>query len=162
MARRLGTGGLLDINVVFDEFLSFQLDRFDGILQANKHSFLAEIYRRVNGRMESLRGGLISDELLQKRTAALWSGLRRVYFHQVELESEAPPLESRKRFRVPDDLNAPVPRAPPHDDSDDPPSGPFLTSGPRSVQPDDAFDSSRAGGLSNGEDVDVEEIEWKQ
>jgi hypothetical protein len=112
--------------------------------------------------MESLSGGLVSDELLQMRTAALWSGLRRVYFHQVELDSDAPPLESRKRFRVPDDLNAPAPRAQPHDDSDDPPSGTFPTSGARPVQPDDAFDSPRAGGLSNGEDVDVEEIEWKQ
>jgi hypothetical protein len=159
LARRLGTGGLLDINVVFDEFMFLQLGRFDETLQANKHLFLAEIYRRVNGRMESLGGGLVSDELLQQRTAALWSGLRRVYFHQVEPEpdvdsQESSPLLPRKRPRVPDDLNTSEPRHPPPDDSDDPPSELFLTSNTQPVQPDDDFDSPRTGGSSNGEDIE--------
>ncbi len=164
LARRLGTGGILDINVVFDEFMSLQLYKFDEVLQANKHLFLAEIYRRVNGSMDSLSDGLVSDELLQRRTAALWAGLRRVYFHEVEQEPEAALSDdsflSRKRSRVPDDLNTPVPRIQLQpDDPDDSPAGPSLISVPLPYQPADDFDSPRTDCLSNGEDIDDGDID---
>jgi hypothetical protein len=36
LARRLGRGGIMDVNVVFDEFLALQLHQFDLVLRENK------------------------------------------------------------------------------------------------------------------------------
>jgi hypothetical protein len=78
LSHRLDRGGISDINVVFDEFLAQQLRHFDLVLNDNKRLFLDEIYRRVHGEILPLVP--VSDELRQQRTAALWAGLRRVYF----------------------------------------------------------------------------------
>jgi hypothetical protein len=80
---RLGLGGILNANVVFDEFLDFQLNQFDLVLNENKRSFVDEIYRRVNEEVDSPI--VVTDELRQQRTVALWAGLRRVYFAEHRL-----------------------------------------------------------------------------
>jgi hypothetical protein len=50
LAHRLGLGGILDVNVIFDEFLELQLHQFDLVLRENKRSFLVDF---IVGSMES-------------------------------------------------------------------------------------------------------------
>jgi hypothetical protein len=128
LARRLDLGGILDANVVFDEFLELQLHQFHLVLRKNKRSFLDDIYRRIHGELVPLAP--VSDTLRQRRTAALWAGLRRVYFHVPDTDDEtltdgdnalpSTQLGSRRRtVRVSSGLNAPAPILQPPDDSDD-------------------------------------------
>jgi hypothetical protein len=158
LSLRLDSGGILDIHVAFDEFMALQLDLFDQALDDNKRLFLDEIYRRVSAVAPV---AAISDELRQRRTAALWTGLRRVFFHEVEsetddsaVEDEDPTWFRRRRPRIPHDGQAPAnPSSGKPDDPDDasmdlganhPPST-NATGGER-------FESSSTREYSNGED----------
>jgi hypothetical protein len=139
LARRFTTGGVLDIGVVFDEFISSQLEKFDRLLDDNKRLFLDEIYSRLTDKIPPQETPF--DTLRQQRTVALWAGLRRVYFAEPEVEddliedgSDSLPtrlLSARNRnssrarvMNVSDDLFAPSPDFGHPDDSDDAPAGP--------------------------------------
>jgi hypothetical protein len=126
LSHRLVSGGILDVNVAFDEFLSLQLNKYDSDLCDNKRLFLDEIHRRKGGVTSEVD---ISDELRQKRTVVLWAGLRRVFFHEVEPESDdsvmegASPINPRRRIPIiSSDMNAPALHCSDEpDDSDDTP-----------------------------------------
>jgi hypothetical protein len=128
LSQRLDAGGIIDVNVVYDEFLALQLDKFDRILDDNKRLFLDAIHSRIHG--ETTPNGVVSDDLLQRRTAALWAGLRRVYFaeREPELDMNAEsttslPWASRRVSCVSDDMNVPISRFfHPPDDPDDAPN----------------------------------------
>ncbi len=158
LSQRLLSGRILDVNVVFDEFLASQLHQFDSILNENKHLFLDAIHSRLGG--ETISPEIVPDVLRQRRTAALWSGLRRVYFAEQESESAledeflAIAPDSRRRVpRVNNDLHVPVPsRFGPPDDSDDAPSGSHVFIGPPAPIPEDDLEQHSHDGFSNGED----------
>ncbi len=76
----------MDPEIALDEFREEQLATFDQNRQENKLLFLDEI--RGNSDQAGVSGAIevdpASDYLLQQRTVALWAGLRRVYFNEVE------------------------------------------------------------------------------
>jgi hypothetical protein len=134
------------------------MHQFDQDFQNNKRLFLDEIRRMVREEVTSLP--VVSDELRQQRTMALWAGLRRVYFaepDQDDLLSEDPPAPRTSRLRrlqprVPDDLHVPDPRHEPTDDSDDAPSGPTVLVDTLSSEIEETFDDTIHRESSNGED----------
>ncbi len=148
-----GDGELMDEEVAYDSMVAQRLAHYDSDYERKKSEFLDELSGA------SLAGSLYPDEVsgeratdsspdafLQRRTAELWAGLRRVYFGEVEgpesegflfdqssakrrltQESEA---EYRRelgntllRFRrpspLPEDLNAPPPPIPSPDSDDE-------------------------------------------
>jgi hypothetical protein len=165
LAQLLGSAGILNLGVVFDAFLDQQLRQFELVLAENKRLFLDEIYSRANGEKAPI--AVVSDELRQERTAALWAGLRRVYFAELEPEEgslECPessdPESARRRRRlptrgprVPDDLHHPGPGPP--DDPGDAPTGSSLLLGVVSSSDfEEDCEYPSGSGYSNGEDVD--------
>ncbi len=165
LARRLDLGGILDANVVFDEFLEQQLHQFDLVLRENKRNFLDDIYLRVHGELVPLAP--VSDTLRQRRTAALWAGLRRVYFHVPETDDEeitdgdnalpnAKPGSRRRTVRVSSGLNAPTPILPPPDDSDDDPSCLIVPVCIPDQGDNEAIEGPFYHGFSQGGDADMD------
>jgi hypothetical protein len=160
LSQRLNSGGIRDINVVFDEFLDQQLRQFDQVFQDNKRLFLNELDRRVHGEATSLP--VISDELRQQRTIALWTGLRRVYFAEPDHDdpllgdsffpSRTSSRVRRRSPRVPDDLHAPDPWRKPLDDPDDPFSGTAMPVEPTFSELEEDYEDSIHRESSNGED----------
>jgi hypothetical protein len=152
-----GLGGILDPDVFFDEFLDSQLSQFDLVLNENKQLFIDEIYRRING--EAVSPIVASDELRQRRTAALWAGLRRVYFAELELDDEAltddvsnfADRQRRRLPRVPTDLHLPESVFGPPGDPDDAPPGSGPTTDVRGSNPSDGFEGSISHASSQGE-----------
>jgi hypothetical protein len=165
LAHRLDSGGILDVNVAFDEFLSLQLNKYDSDLCDTKRLFLDEIHRRKGGVTSKVD---ISDELHQKRTVVLWAGLRRVFFHEVEPETDdsvmdgsfpsgASPINPRRRIpRIPTDMNAPALHffdESDMNDSDDTPMHPGIGDPPAAwTDKGEWFEPSSKGECSNGED----------
>jgi hypothetical protein len=156
LSLRLVSGGIVNIHVAFDEFMALQLDLFDQALDDNKRLFLDEIHRRVSAVAPTT---VVPDELRQRRTAALWTGLRRVFFHEVESEPENSAVEDEdpiwfRRRRVRFSHDGPTPVHPASDKPDDPdeasmdlgahhPPSTNATSGK-------SFESSSTGEYSNG------------
>jgi hypothetical protein len=169
LASRLDSGGIRDINVVFDEFLDLQLREFDSILQDNKRLFLDDIHHRVRGGVTS--SPPVCDELRQQRTMALWAGLRRVYFaepdHDDPLINDSPDpslaylshSRCRRIPRVPEDLDIPGPIHAPPDDPDDSSTGSVILV-ERPVL-DNEFETSVPRDFSNGEGKTREPVSVK-
>jgi hypothetical protein len=86
LSQRLDSGGILDPRIALDEFREKQLATFDQNRQENKLLFLDEIRGDSGhaGDSGTPASDSASDYLLQQRTIALWTGLRRVYFHEAE------------------------------------------------------------------------------
>jgi hypothetical protein len=144
---------MVDEEIVFDGYLHERLAQFDSDLDLQKTDFIDTLSCAVlsagrfpDGITGELPTDIGPDDLLLRRTAELWAGLRRVYFGEVEdpIESEnvGPGVkrprtrenvaefkreiaDTRARIRrleppVPDDLNVPTPFLPfLLDDSDD-------------------------------------------
>jgi hypothetical protein len=141
-----GGDRLLDEDIAFDGYMSERLARYDSDFALKKVDFLDDLSHA--GLPASLYPHEVSegdpadcgpDVFLQKRTAELWAGLRRVYFGEVEDDPDLddvlfPPEPSAKKQRrraavaefkrelvatrawirqeplpVPDDLNTPNP-----------------------------------------------------
>jgi hypothetical protein len=165
LSLRLDSGRILDVNIAFDEFMSLQLDIYDRALDDNKRIFLDEIHRRMGGVTPKTT---ISDELRQSRTVALWAGLQRVFFHEIEPEAgdsvmdvsvpshELPTMPRRRGPRMPTDMNAfalPFPDNP--DDSDDAPMRPGTSTRPSVCDGNGEWcEPSSKREYSNGEDED--------
>jgi hypothetical protein len=98
-------------------------------------------------------------ELRQQRTAALWEGLRRVYFSEPDLEdkivdgSQRRPLRRTPRYPVDFLLPGPVLLVETPDDSDDAPSGPAVLVVPPTHVSKTDFEDPYDDGSSNGEVV---------
>jgi hypothetical protein len=142
--------------------MSQRLLQYDSDFEALKTDFLDDLsyaglpsstrWCQQGGRMvigmDSMHSDAEPDELLLRRTAELWAGLRRVYFGEfddvIEEDDKEPSFkrqrtrqtmaefkreisETRTRIRasgprIPDDLNLPppiLPRNPDYDDGDD-------------------------------------------
>ena len=96
--------------MVFDGYMAQRLAQYDSDYDFKKNAFLDELA------CATLSGSLypvgVSDErpddsspddLLQRRTAELWEGLRRVYFGELEAESDGflfdQPSAKKRRLR---------------------------------------------------------------
>jgi hypothetical protein len=146
--------------VVFDEFQSMQLRQFDQALGENRHRFIAEIYSKCSPPKDQQQDDA-DDPFREQRTKALWDGLRRVYFHEVEPEPNEEVIDGSRRPppRVHDDLSLPfcIERGP-RDDPDDAPSGLGFTITDRTPDIDNDSDGFEPPAhedteSSNGEDI---------
>ncbi len=160
LANRFGSGGIIDINVVFYEFQSMQLRQFDQALGENRQRFIAEIYSKCAPPKDQQQDDA-DDPFREQRTKALWDGLRRVYFHEVEPEPNEEVMDETRRTppRVHDDLSLPfcIERGP-RDDPDDAPSGLGFTSTDRMPDIDNDLDGFEPPAhedteSSNGENI---------
>ena len=182
---------LVGEQAAYEDFMSQRLAQHDQDFEMKKEGFIDDL-RCTTLDVDLFPGGLSpdmtsdshSDDLLLRRTAALWAGLRRVYFGEVEdsVESEGREPSAKKprnrqtvadfkrdiretqlriRYfppRVPDDLNIPFPPLPrrPDGDEDDGVS-PSLTIFPPPLADDDyevMGDSSLNDDRPYGEDDD--------